>query len=71
VFISLDDVEAIKGHNGVRGMSSNAGRIGSTHVHSHRLKGDGRRLELIAKALQVELLQELVHRQPVMGGDKF
>jgi len=34
----LDNVEAIKGENRVRGMSSNTGRIGSTHVHSHRFE---------------------------------
>ena len=27
--------------------------------------------ELSVKALQVEFFQELVNRQPVMGGDKF
>ena len=57
----FDDMEAIKGHNGVWGMSANAGRIGPTHVHSHRFEPGPTKLKAAPKLPQRLAATALLH----------
>jgi hypothetical protein len=57
----FDDVEAIKGRNGVWSMSANAGRIGSTHVHSHRFEPGSTKLKAAPKLPQRLAATALLH----------